>query len=232
MRDRSRAAGRRPPWRIGIVPVDHYENFPVASLLCPARAAPGDRGDLRLRPHRRRHRRRRRRARRASGWPRWPPTAPTLAATAARPARPRRWPQVFEPLARGDRAPPPAGRRCSTTCSTPSSQDVTVHALRRPRRRCSTTAAARPTRSAGCCCICTASATPSALAPLRRDLQRPAARSTSGRTWASTRARGRLYLPRGRLPPPRRRSARAARRHGQRRGPRAWSPRPSPGRAS
>ena len=29
-----------PAWTIGAVPVDHYENFPVASWLCPARLRP------------------------------------------------------------------------------------------------------------------------------------------------------------------------------------------------
>jgi squalene synthase HpnC len=30
----------RRAWRIAVVPVDHYENFPVASLLCPAALRP------------------------------------------------------------------------------------------------------------------------------------------------------------------------------------------------
>jgi squalene synthase HpnC len=29
-----------PPWRIAVVPVEHYENFPVASLLCPPALRP------------------------------------------------------------------------------------------------------------------------------------------------------------------------------------------------
>src|SRR6478609_2464947 len=43
----ARAAGRdsaagvtSPPWRIGPVSVDHYENFPVASWLCPPALRP------------------------------------------------------------------------------------------------------------------------------------------------------------------------------------------------
>ena len=40
---------------------------------------------------------------------------------------------------------------------------------------CSTTAAARPTRSAGCCCTCTASTTPRRWRAVRRHLQRAAA---------------------------------------------------------
>ena len=110
-------------------------------------------------------------------------------------------------------------------------QDVTVSALRRPRRRCSTTAAARPIRSAGCCCISTASATPTTLA--RSDAICTALQLAN--FWqdlgVDTR-RGRLYLPEA-----------DCRRHGvdpldllagkdsaARRT--ASSPMPSPGRAS
>ena len=90
-------------------------------------------GRLPRRPARRRRRRRRRRraGRRCSS----------------------RWPR----RSRATRLPLDAAR---PTCSSAFVQDVTEPALRRPRRRCSTTAAARPTRSAGCCCICTASTTP------------------------------------------------------------------------
>jgi squalene synthase HpnC len=38
--DRPRAAGRSHRGESGIVPVEHYENFPVASLLCPAALRP------------------------------------------------------------------------------------------------------------------------------------------------------------------------------------------------
>ena len=65
-RDRRRAA-----WTMQAVSVDHYENFPVASWLCPPALRPAVRGDLPLRAHRRRHRRRRRRRAARSAWPTW-----------------------------------------------------------------------------------------------------------------------------------------------------------------
>ena len=196
--------------------VDHYENFPVASLLCPPALRPAieaiyafartaddiaDEGDA--------------------------PPGERLAALAAYRADARRDRRRRAPSAR-------AGRRCSCRwprrsraigCRSPLLdalldafvQDVTVHALRRPRRRCSTTAGARPIRSAGCCCICTASTAPTP-APARTRSAPRCSSPTSGRTsGVDTRARPPLRAA-GRLPPPRRRSADALlRRPGQRR---------------
>ena len=54
-RDTDAAAGLR---RVSATGATHYENFPVASWLLPARAAPAHRRDLRLCAHRRRFRRR------------------------------------------------------------------------------------------------------------------------------------------------------------------------------
>ena len=64
--------------------------------------------------------------------------------------------------------------RCSTTCSSAFEQDVRKTATP-TAPSCSTTAAARPTRSAGCCCTCTASTTRASLRAVRRDLHRAAA---------------------------------------------------------
>ncbi|MCK7497274.1 MAG: squalene/phytoene synthase family protein [Comamonadaceae bacterium] len=97
-RPRRRRGRESPP-----VSVDHYENFPVASVLCPPRAAAGRRGDLPLRPHRRRHRRRGRRQPRPSAWPIWPTTATTCDAACRRRAAERalaarcstRWPRAI-----------------------------------------------------------------------------------------------------------------------------------------
>ena len=84
------------------VGVDHYENFPVASWLCPPRLRPPIAAIYALRPHRRRHRRRRRRQRRER--------LADLRAFRAELAAPRprgapspRWPEVFGPLARAMR---------------------------------------------------------------------------------------------------------------------------------
>ena len=131
---------------------------------------------------------------------------------------------MFEPLARRIAR----ASRCRSTL------------LRRPARRlragrdasratptaprCSTTAAARPTRSAGCCCTSTASTTPRAL----RQSDAICTALQLINFWQDLSVdlpRGRLYLPRGRLPPPRRRRrSTLLRRHGQRRRRARWSP--------
>ena len=126
------------------LPVDHYENFPVASLLLPARLRAARGGDLRLRARRRRHRRRGRlRRRRAprSGWTR------TRAAL-----------DEIEAGAHAGRA-----RRSRALAARSRAHRLPVRAVPRPARRllagrraaratrlrraCSTTAAAPPIRS-------------------------------------------------------------------------------------
>ena len=158
-------SGTASPWTIAPVGVDHYENFPVASLLCPpalrapvraiyafARTADdiADEGDAA--PSARLAELARFRA--------------ALVATVDRlggGAQPRRraWPGVFAPLAARHREhalPEP----CCTICSMPSSRTCATRAT--PiATRCSTTAGARPTRSGACCCTCTASTTPTSL---------------------------------------------------------------------
>ena len=131
---------------------------------------------------------------RASGSPTWPRTAPTCAATAS-----------GRPASR-------AGRRCSsrwraaivaTACRSQLlddlldafAQDVTAVRATPTAPSCSTTAAARPTRSAGCCCTCTASATPSALAPLATRSARALQLINFWQDLGVDLPRGRLYLP-------------------------------------
>ena len=109
------------------MPVDHYENFPVASLLCPAPLRPAieaiyafartaddlaDEGD----------------AGRVSGWRRWRPIAPPCRFAVGRPAS--AWPQVFEPLGAAitrHRLPV----ELLDALLDAFIQDVTVHPLRR-----------------------------------------------------------------------------------------------------
>ena len=114
------------------VGIDHYENFPVASWLCPKQLRPPIDRDLPVRPHRRRHRRRRR-ARRPEE------RLADLAAFRAdltrgrggRPPSPR-WPEVFGPLSghRAHRLPRAAARRPARRVRAGRRQD----ALRRPHR--------------------------------------------------------------------------------------------------
>jgi hypothetical protein len=161
-----------PPGENPTVSVDHYENFPVASLLCPPRLRPAvtaiyhfartaddiaDEGDAR-------------------------PTQ-RLADLAAyrqdlrrtgRPAIRRRWQPVFGALApRSTHAFALPAAPAARPAQTPSNRTCAT----RPTptaRRCWTTAAARPTRWAGCCCTCTACTTRRGAAASRRHLHRAA----------------------------------------------------------
>ena len=165
------------------VSVDHYENFPVASLAVPAAAASGGRGDLPLRAHRRRPRRRRRRAASSAAWPSSPPIAPTCAM--ARGAPPsgagrtcsRRWRR---------RSMRSACRcRCSTTCSTPSSR--TWRSTRYADRAELLDYCRRSANPIGRLLLHLYGIDDAAIAGAqRRHLHRAAARPTSGRTSAST----------------------------------------------
>jgi phytoene/squalene synthetase len=176
------------------VSVDHYENFPVASVLCPPAMRPAvaaiyhfartaddiaDEGD----------------APAASAWPTWRPTAPTST---------RRWPaapprragaRVFGPLAHGQAAPP-AGALLHDLLDA-FEQDVRNPPYPDRAASCWTTAAARPTRSAACCCTCTACTT-------RRSLQQADAICSALQLinfWQDLSVdlpRGRHYVPRGR----------------------------------
>ena len=159
----------------------HYENFPVASRLLPTRHAPAHRGDLRVCAHRRRLRRRGRPA---------PATCGSRCSTTGwrdprctRPLRARRSvlttrtaaAQVFLALGRHDAARAicepaalrrpaervPAGRRrCTATRRGPT---------------CSTTAGARPIRSAGWCCASPATDDAARRSRVRRRLHGAAA---------------------------------------------------------
>ena len=156
----------------------HYENFPVASWLCPPRLRPpiaaiygfartaddiADEGDAE--PAARLDALRAFRADAGRRGPR--PAAPRLAGRA-----------VFGPLARAiarlRAARGPAGRPARRLCAG-RREDPRRHRLRRPAPNCWTIAAARPTRSAACCCTSTASTTPIVARAERRDLQRAAA---------------------------------------------------------
>ena len=171
------------------VSVDHYENFPVASLLVPARAAP-------------------RRRSRSTASPAQRTTSPTKA-TRPRPRgsrRSRRSTRARRDRARRDaaRAAFPragGGRARGIACrSRPLRdllsafrQDVTTTRYARSRI-CSTTAGARPIRSAGCCSRCTSAN--------RRTTSRPATRSAPAlqltNFWqdvAGDWQKGRVYLP-------------------------------------
>ena len=173
---------RRPP-----MAVDHYENFPVASVLLPARLRHpvaliyrfareaddfADEGDARaracgsqqldrfrqqLRPHRARRRR---------------PKSPgsRSSATVIRDHRPAASSLFHDLLS----AFSPGRHARRATRITP---------------RCSTTAGARPTRSGGCCSSCTARATRAAPARGRTRSARACSSSTSCRTSRSTTAR-------------------------------------------
>ena len=192
------------------VSVDHYENFPVASWLCPPRLRPpiaaiyrfartaddiADEGDA------------------TRGRARSPTSAAYRADLAARSAparrRPPRWPTVFEPLARAiaaHRLPV----RCSADLLDAFAQDVAADALRRPRR------AARLLPPLG------QPDRPPAAAPLRHRRRRARWRSPTRSARALQLAnfwqdlgvdtpRGRLYVPRADCAPPRRRASDAAR---------------------
>ena len=138
-------------------PVDHYENFPVASWLCPPRLRPAiaaiyafartaddlaDEGDAPA-----------------------PERLAALAAlradlqAAARGDAPSpRWPQVFGPLAAviaqfGLPVPLLDDLLCAFEQDVIKTQ---AHAGYADRADCWTIAAARPTPSGACCCICTA----------------------------------------------------------------------------
>jgi phytoene/squalene synthetase len=139
-------------------PVTHYENFPVASWLCPphlrapiaaiyafARTADdiADEGPANAAQR---------------GWPTWLPTGPTCTPS-QRGKRPRsagppslpRWPPCCKAT--------PCPYRCWTTCSAPSSRTwkkPVMAPATTTAPSCWTTAAARPTPWAGCCCTCTA----------------------------------------------------------------------------
>ncbi len=174
--------------------VDHYENFPVASWLCPPRLRAGDRRHLRASP-----------APPTTSPTKARPRAPTRLATCRRiaatsrrcsPAAPAsaRWRDVFGPLARAidaHRLPPGAAR---TTCSMRFAPGRRQDALCRPRRaarllpplgRAGRPPAAAPVRDRR----------RSRVAPLRRDLHAPCNWPTSGRTCGVDTARGRLYVP-------------------------------------
>ena len=135
----------------------HYENFPVASLLCPAELRPAvmaiyrfarsaddlaDEGDD---------------AGRAAQRTSWRPTAATCRRCCAGQADSGRWPAVFSVAGRAHPRARAAGASGCTRCSMPSSRMCATRAMP-TARRCWTTARARPTRSVGCCCTCTASA--------------------------------------------------------------------------
>ena len=168
------------------VPVDHYENFP-GRIVARARrgcAAPSSRST---------------RSRAA------PTTSPTRA-TPRRPRAPRRARSLrgacsiasqrgeqpdeppFAALDRRDPRARAAARAACATCS-PRSGRTSSRRATPISPRCWTTARARPTRSAGCCCTCTASTRRGVAATLRRDLHRRCSSSISGRTWRSTGAR-------------------------------------------
>ena len=202
------------------VSVDHYENFPVASLLCPPALRPAVAAIYRLRPHRRRHRRRRRRAGRRSAWPTSTPTGPTCAPSAAGNA-------AVGALAAGVRA---AGdRRCAridcrcrcwTTCSSAFAQDVVQDALRRPRR---TARLLPPLGQPG---------RPAAAAPVRRARRATSLRQSDAicsalqliNFWQDLSVdvpRGRLYLPLADCAAARRATPDAAARSDEPRRPRA-----------
>ena len=219
------------PWRIAPGERRSLRKLSGGLLAVPAAAAPADRCDLSLRAQRRRHRRRRRCDARPAPGRSGRGIAPTSwRRSPAGPPSPR-WPEVFAPLAVAiarHRLPRAAAGRSARR----------VRAGRRARRAtptapsCSTTAGARPTRSAACCCTSTASTTPRALArsdaicsalQLDQLLAGPRRR----------RARGRLYVPLGRrVARTASRSSELLARARQRPRPRASSPTSSPGRAS
>ena len=131
----------------------HYENFPVASRLLPARDAAARRRDLRVRAPRRRHGRRRRPSgRRSARRSRSPGARASIGAVARRRAAGRRrTPRCSSRCAIRSttcRLPP---CRCSTICSARSGRTSPSRAMRRGTT-CWTTAGDRRTRSAGSCC--------------------------------------------------------------------------------
>ena len=170
--------------------VEHYENFPVASWLCPPALRPRSPRST-VRAHGRRHRRRGRRAggERARGSRRLPSRAGAVAAG--------------EPPAAalaGGVHPAGASDPRASPCRVPLLDDLLDAFCRTPATRstptaptCSTTAAARPTRSAACCCTCTASTTPGAAA-VGRDLQCAAADQLLAGPSVDL-PRGRCYVP-------------------------------------
>ena len=129
---------------------------------------------------------------RANGSPRWrriaprsprpPPAGPAVGmAAGVRAAR------------RGDRPPPPAGRaaRRAARRLRPGRDRV---ALRRPAGAARLLPTLGQSRSAGCCCISTASAAPTPWPAPTRSAP-PCSSPTSGRTSGVDTRRGRLYLP-------------------------------------
>ena len=161
----------------------------------PAPLSARGRRDLPLRAHRRRPRRRGRRDAPRSG-------LADLARLSRRPARhrARRSRRRLAGATVFARARPrrSRARAAAAAAARPAER---VRAGRRSTRYarlgadCSTTAAARPTRSAGCCCTSYGCRDATALAAVGRDLHGAAARPTSGRTSASTSRNGRLYVP-------------------------------------
>ena len=148
-------------------------------MAVPAAPAAGRSPPSTVRPHGRRHRRRRRRAAApAPGRPARLPRRPGR--RGARPVGPPpRWPDVF-----GAAAP----ARCAAFAPARAAAGRPARCLRAGRRArrataaamptapsCSTTAAARPTRSAGCCCTCYGVDDAPSLRAQRRHLQRAAA---------------------------------------------------------
>ncbi len=164
--------------------VDHYENFPVASWLCPPALRPpivaiyrfartaddiADEGDATP-------------AERVADLAAF--RADLLAVAAARAPSPR-WPEVFAPLGTAiaeHRLPLPLLGDLLDAFAQDAQQTRYDD-----RASCSTTAGARPTRSAGCCCTSTASTTRARWRARTRSARRCSS-PTSGRTSASTRA--------------------------------------------
>ena len=188
------------------VSVDHYENFPVASWLCPPRLRRRSRRST-LCAHGRRHRRRRRRQRRPSAWPTWRAYRADLRRGRRRRRRAgRAGRRCSAPLARGDRAStalPPALLHDLLAAFVQDVRRATQ--LRRPRR------AARLLPPLG------QPDRPPAAAPVRRRRRRSRCAQSDAicsalqliNFWQDLSVdlpRGRFYLPQADCAPPRRAS--------------------------
>ena len=153
--------------------VDHYENFPVASVLLPPRLAASGRPDLPLRARSRRLRRRRRCAARGRASQQLDAFAQQLRSDRARSsARDRRGSRSS---ATSIRAPRSAARSLFHDLLSAFSQDVTQDALRDLRRGARLLPPLGRIRSGGCCSSLYGAPSRDTLRVVRRDLLEPAA---------------------------------------------------------